>query len=121
MQGYQVATVEEHVETADIFVPATGNCHVITAAHMARMKDKAIVGNIGHFDHEIDMAGLARLPGVKRVTIKPPYDEGVFPDGPPVVVLAEGPPLKPGCAPGAPPFVLDTAFHKQGRAQPRIV
>src|SRR3989442_12724001 len=92
MQGYQVATVEEHVETADIFVTATGNCHVITTAHMARMKDKAIVGNIGHFDHEIDMADPARLPGCKRVTNKPQYNEGGLPHRHSVLGLAGGPP-----------------------------
>ena len=117
MQGYEVATVEEHVETADIFVTATGNCHVITAAHMARMKDKAIVGNIGHFDHEIDMAGLARLPGVKRVTIKPQYDEWVFPDGHSVLVLAEGRLLNLGCATGHPSFVMSASFTNQVLAQ----
>ncbi len=117
MQGYQVATLEEHVETADIFVTATGNCHVITAAHMARMKDKAIVGNIGHFDHEIDMAGLARLPGVKRVTIKPQYDEWVFPDGHSVLVLAEGRLLNLGCATGHPSFVMSASFTNQVLAQ----
>src|SRR2546426_295391 len=117
MQGYQVATVEEHVETADIFVTATGNCHVITAAHMARMKDKAIVGNIGHFDHEIDMAVLARLPGVMRVTIKPQYDEWVFPDGHSVLVLAEGRLLNLGCATGHPSFVMSASFTNQVLAQ----
>ena len=117
MQGYQVATVEEHVETADIFVTATGNCHVITAAHMARMKDKAIVGNIGHFDHEIDMAGLATLPGVKRITIKPQYDEWVFPDGHSVLVLAEGRLLNLGCATGHPSFVMSASFTNQVLAQ----
>src|SRR5881296_3642019 len=117
MQGYQVATLEEHVETADIFVTATGNCHVITAAHMARMKDKAIVGNIGHFDHEIDMAGLATLPGVKRITIKPQYDEWVFPDGHSVLVLAEGRLLNLGCATGHPSFVMSASFTNQVLAQ----
>src|SRR5206468_164555 len=84
MRGYQVATVEEHVGTADIFVTATGNFHVITAAHMARMKDKAIVGNIGHFDHEIDMAGLARKLGVKLTRLTPEQAAyiGVPPEGP---------------------------------------
>src|SRR5436309_1381241 len=117
MQGYEVATVEDHVETADIFVTATGDFHVITAAHMARMKDKAIVGNIGHFDHEIDMAGLARLPGVKRVTIKPQYDEWVFPDGHSVLVLAEGRLLNLGCATGHPSFVMSASFTNQVLAQ----
>src|SRR5213082_3699818 len=117
MQGYEVATVEERVETADIFITATGNCHVITAAHMARMKDKAIVGNIGHFDHEIDMAGLAKLPGVKRITIKPQYDEWVFPDGHSVLVLAEGRLLNLGCATGHPSFVMSASFTNQVLAQ----
>src|SRR5256884_131125 len=119
MQGYEVATVEEHVETADIFITATGNCHVITAAHMARMKDKAIVGNIGHFDHEIDMAGLAKLPGVKRITIKPQYDEGGFPDGHSVLVLAEGRLLNLGCATRHPSFVMSASLTNQGLAQLR--
>ena len=117
MQGYEVATVEDHVETADIFITATGNCHVITAAHMARMKDKAIVGNIGHFDHEIDMAGLAKVPGVKRVPIKPQYDEWVFPDGHSVLVLAEGRLLNLGCATGHPSFVMSASFTNQVLAQ----
>ena len=77
MEGFQVATLEDFLETADIFITATGNKDIITAAHMSRMKDKAIVGNIGHFDNEVDMAGLAKLPGVKRVNIKPQYDEWV--------------------------------------------
>jgi adenosylhomocysteinase len=81
MQGYEVKTLEDVVETADLFVTATGNYDIITADHMARMKDKAIVGNIGHFDNEIDMAGLAKRKGVTRVNIKPQYDEWVFPDG----------------------------------------
>src|SRR5213083_3412557 len=86
MEGYEVATLEDHVERADIFITATGNLHIVTAAHMARMKDKAIVGNIGHFDHEIDIAGLGKVPGVRRVNIKPQYDEFRFPDGHSVLV-----------------------------------
>ena len=81
MEGYDVKTVEDVVATADLFVTATGNANVLTAEHMARMKDKAIVGNIGHFDNEIDMAGLKRLPGIRTVNIKPQYDEWVFPTG----------------------------------------
>ena len=81
MDGYQVATLEDVVATADIFVSATGNLHIITAEHMSRMKHQAIVGNIGHFDNEIDMAGLGRLPGVRRNTIKPQVDEWIFPTG----------------------------------------
>ncbi len=117
MQGYEVGTVDDHVETADIFVTATGNYHILAAAHMARMKDKAIVGNIGHFDHEIDMAGLAKTPGVKRVNIKPQYDEWVFPDGHSVLVLAEGRLLNLGCATGHPSFVMSASFTNQVLAQ----
>jgi adenosylhomocysteinase len=117
MQGYEVATVEDYVEKADVFVTATGNLSIITAEHMARMKDKAIVGNIGHFDNEIDMAGLAKLPGVKRVNIKPQYDEWVFPDGHSVLVLAEGRLLNLGCATGHPSFVMSASFTNQVLAQ----
>ena len=81
MDGYQVLTLNDVVGTADIFVTATGNRDVITAEHMARMKHQAIVGNIGHFDNEIDMAGLSRVPGINRIGIKPQVDEWVFPDG----------------------------------------
>src|SRR6202034_1624770 len=90
MDGFQVARLEDVVDVADIFVSATGNFHIITAEHMSRMKHQAIVGNIGHFDNEIDMAGLARLPGVRRITIKPQVDEWSFPDGHAVIVLSEG-------------------------------
>src|SRR6266704_1965473 len=117
MEGYQVSTIDDVVETADLFITATGNYGIITAEHMAKMKDKAIVGNIGHFDHEIDMAGLARLPGVKRVTIKPQYDEWVFPDGHSVLVLAEGRLLNLGCATGHPSFVMSASFTNQVLAQ----
>jgi adenosylhomocysteinase len=117
MEGYEVATLEDHVERADIFVTATGNLHIVTAAHMARMKDKAIVGNIGHFDHEIDMAGLAKVPGIRRIEIKPQYDEWVFPDGHSVLVLAEGRLLNLGCATGHPSFVMSASFTNQVLAQ----
>jgi len=117
MEGYEVATVEDYVEKADVFVTATGNFHIITAAHMARMKDKAIIGNIGHFDHEIDMAGLAKIPGVRRIEIKPQYDEWVFPDGHSVLVLAEGRLLNLGCATGHPSFVMSASFTNQVLAQ----
>ena len=117
MQGYEVATVEDFVETADIFVTTTGNFDIITAAHMARMKDKAIVGNIGHFDNEIDMAGLAKVKGVKKVNIKPQYDEWVFPDGHSVLILAEGRLLNLGCATGHPSFVMSASFTNQVLAQ----
>ncbi|HEY6869175.1 MAG TPA: adenosylhomocysteinase, partial [Novosphingobium sp.] len=85
--------------------------------HMARMKDKAIVGNIGHFDHEIDMSGLARVPGVKRVNIKPQYDEWVFPDGKQIIVLAKGRLVNLGCATGHPSFVMSASFTNQTLAQ----
>jgi adenosylhomocysteinase len=117
MEGFQVATLEDVVETADIFVTATGNKDVITADHMARMKDKAIVGNIGHFDNEIDMAGLKKLKGIERVNIKPQYDEWIFPDGHSVLVLAEGRLLNLGCATGHPSFVMSASFTNQVLAQ----
>jgi len=117
MQGYQVATVEDFIDSADIFVTTTGNYDIITAEHMARMKDKAIVGNIGHFDNEIDMAGLARTKGVKKVNIKPQYDEWVFPDGHSVLILAEGRLLNLGCATGHPSFVMSASFTNQVLAQ----
>jgi adenosylhomocysteinase len=117
LEGYQVTTLEEVVSTADIFITATGNKDIITVDHMARMKDKAIVGNIGHFDNEIDMAGLKRLPGIKRVNIKPQYDEFVFPDGHSVLILAEGRLLNLGCATGHPSFVMSASFSNQVLAQ----
>jgi adenosylhomocysteinase len=117
MQGYEVKTIEDVIETADIFVTATGNFNIITAAHMARMKDKAIVGNIGHFDNEIDMAGLAKVPGIKKINIKPQYDEWVFPDGHSVLILAEGRLLNLGCATGHPSFVMSASFTNQVLAQ----
>jgi len=117
MQGYEVATVDDVVERADIFITATGNVRVITAEHMARMKDKAIVGNIGHFDNEIDMAGLAKVPGIRKVNIKPQYDEWIFPDGHSVLILAEGRLLNLGCATGHPSFVMSASFTNQVLAQ----
>ena len=117
MDGYQVATVDDVVHTADIFVSATGNRAVITAEHMSRMKHQAIVGNIGHFDNEIDMAGLAKVPGVERVNIKPQVDKWVFPDGHAVIVLAEGRLLNLGCATGHPSFVMSNSFTNQVMAQ----
>ncbi len=117
MEGYQVITLEDVVESADIFITATGNKGIITAAHMARMKDKAIVGNIGHFDNEIDMAGLKKLKGIQRINIKPQYDEWVFPDGHSVMILAEGRLLNLGCATGHPSFVMSSSFSNQVMAQ----
>jgi adenosylhomocysteinase len=117
MEGYEVNTVEDVVATADIFITATGNKDVITVDHMQRMKDKAIVGNIGHFDNEIDMAGLKKVPGMKRVNIKPQYDEFVFPGGKSILVLAEGRLLNLGCATGHPSFVMSASFTNQVLAQ----
>ncbi len=117
MDGYQVATLEDVVESADIFVTATGNLHILTAEHMSRMKHQAIVGNIGHFDNEIDMAGLARLPGVRRNNIKPQVDEWVFPDGRSIIVLSEGRLLNLGNATGHPSFVMSSSFTNQVLAQ----
>jgi len=116
MEGYQVTTLEDVVATADIFITATGNKDIVTVEHMARMKDKAIVGNIGHFDNEIDMAGLKKQ-GIRRVNIKPQYDEFVFPDGHSVKVLAEGRLLNLGCATGHPSFVMSASFSNQVMAQ----
>ncbi|MEM9290325.1 MAG: adenosylhomocysteinase [Acidobacteriota bacterium] len=117
MEGYQVTTLEDVVETADIFITTTGNKDIITAEHMARMKDKAIVGNIGHFDNEIDLAGLRQVEGIQRVNIKPQYDEWVFPDGHSVLMLAEGRLLNLGCATGHPSFVMSASFTNQVLAQ----
>jgi adenosylhomocysteinase len=117
MEGYQVVTLEEVVETADIFITATGNKDIITADHMARMKHQAIVGNIGHFDNEIDMAGLARTPGVERINIKPQVDEWVFSDGHSIIVLSEGRLLNLGNATGHPSFVMSNSFTNQTIAQ----
>jgi adenosylhomocysteinase len=117
MEGYQVATLEDVVETADIFITATGNKDVITADHMARMKHQAIVGNIGHFDNEIDMAGLERRDGVERKNIKPQVDEWVFSDGHSIIVLSEGRLLNLGNATGHPSFVMSNSFSNQTIAQ----
>jgi adenosylhomocysteinase len=117
MDGYQVATLEDVVETADIFVTATGNRDVITAADMSRMKHQAIVGNIGHFDNEIDMAGLTATAGIERITIKPQVDKWVFSDGHAVIVLSEGRLLNLGNATGHPSFVMSNSFANQTIAQ----
>ncbi|MFY9887229.1 MAG: adenosylhomocysteinase, partial [Streptosporangiaceae bacterium] len=117
MDGYQVARLEDVVGIADIFVSATGNFHIITAEHMSRMKHQAIVGNIGHFDNEIDMAGLTRLPGIRRITIKPQVDEWTFADGHAVIVLSEGRLLNLGNATGHPSFVMSNSFTNQVIAQ----
>jgi adenosylhomocysteinase len=116
-----VTTLDDVIETADIFITSTGNKNVLTVGHMKRMKDKAIVGNIGHFDNEIDMAGLAKS-GAKRVNVKPQYDEWVFPaEGSraerSILVLAEGRLLNLGCATGHPSFVMSSSFTNQVVAQ----
>ena len=116
MEGYQVTTIDEVIATADIFITATGNSGIITVEHMRQMKDKAIVGNIGHFDNEIDMAGLKKH-GITRINIKPQFDEFVFPDGHSVLVLAEGRLLNLGCATGHPSFVMSASFSNQVIAQ----
>jgi len=117
MEGYEVKTLDDVVETADIFVTATGNKDIITADHMARMKHQAIVGNIGHFDNEIDMAGLQHTAGVERVNIKPQVDKWVFPDGKAIIVLSEGRLLNLGNATGHPSFVMSNSFTNQTIAQ----
>ena len=117
MEGYEVKTIEDVVETADIFVTTTGNYQVIRVEHMARMKNNAIVGNIGHFDNEIDMAGLAKHKGIVRERVKPQVDRWVFPDGHGVIVLAEGRLLNLGCATGHPSFVMSNSFTNQVMAQ----
>jgi adenosylhomocysteinase len=117
MEGYQVLTLEDVVASADIFITATGNCDILTVEHMARMKDKAIVGNIGHFDNEIDMEGLKKVPGIQRTNIKPQYDMWTFPDGHSILILAEGRLLNLGCATGHPSFVMSNSFTNQAIAQ----
>jgi adenosylhomocysteinase len=117
MDGYQVLTLEDVIDKADIFVTATGNRDVITAEHMSRMKHQAIVGNIGHFDNEIEMAKLAKTPGIERINIKPQVDEWVFPDGHSVIVLSEGRLLNLGNATGHPSFVMSNSFTNQVIAQ----
>jgi len=123
MEGYEVVRLEDVVSEADIFVTATGNYLVITADHMARMKHNAIVGNIGHFDNEIDMAGLAKVKGIKKENIKNPrehsnqVDQWTFPDGHSIIVLAEGRLLNLGCATGHPSFVMSNSFTNQVMAQ----
>jgi adenosylhomocysteinase len=117
MEGFEVTTLDAVLDKADIFITATGNFNIITVDHMKRMKDKAIVGNIGHFDNEIDMAGLKKTPGITKINIKPQYDEWVFPDGHSVLVLAEGRLLNLGCATGHPSFVMSASFTNQVLAQ----
>src|SRR5213595_2528179 len=113
MEGYEVKTLEDVLEKADIFITTTGNKDVVTVEHMSRMKDKAIVGNIGHFDNEIDMAGLKKLKGVQRINIKPQVDEWRFADGHSVLVLSEGRLLNLGNATGHPSFVMSNSLSNQ--------
>ena len=117
MEGYQVLTLEDTLSYADIYITTTGNKNIITADHMAKMKDKAIVGNIGHFDNEIDMAGLKKVLGIKKLNIKPQYDMWTFADGHSVLILAEGRLLNLGCATGHPSFVMSNSFTNQTIAQ----
>jgi adenosylhomocysteinase len=117
MEGYAVRKLESVVQSADIFITTTGNFDILTAEHMGRMKDKAIVANIGHFDNEIDMAGLAKMPGIRKINIKPQYDEWVFEDGHSILVLAEGRLMNLGCATGHPSFVMSASFTNQVLAQ----
>ena len=117
MEGYEVATVEDTLGAGDIYVTTTGNCDVITIDHMAKMKDEAIVCNIGHFDNEIQVDKLNAFPGVKRINIKPQYDKYVFPDGHCIYLLAEGRLVNLGCATGHPSFVMSNSFTNQTLAQ----
>jgi len=120
MEGYEVTTLEDVIGEADLVITTTGNAMIVSADQMSRMKHNAIVGNIGHFDNEIDMAGLAKVPGIERVTIKPQVDEWVFPDGHSVIILAEGRLLNLGCATGHPSFVMSNSFTNQVMAQMEI-
>ncbi len=117
MQGYEVNTLERVIDKADIFITTTGCKDILTAEHMGKMKHQAIVGNIGHFDNEIDMAGLQKLSDVQRITIKPQVDEFVFPDGHSVIILSEGRLLNLGNATGHPSFVMSASFSNQVLAQ----
>jgi adenosylhomocysteinase len=117
MEGYEVKTVEDTLEEGNIYVTATGNCDIITAAHLKKMKDKTIVCNIGHFDNEIDVAGLKRTPGIRKENIKPQVDKWTFPDGHSVILLAEGRLVNLGCATGHPSFVMSNSFCNQVLAQ----
>jgi adenosylhomocysteinase len=117
MQGYDVRTLDEMIGEADIFITATGNRDIIGAAQMSRMKHQAIVGNIGHFDNEIDIAGLSKVEGIERVNIKPQVDKWVFPDGHAIIMLSEGRLLNLGNATGHPSFVMSNSFTNQVMAQ----
>jgi len=117
MQGYTVCPVEDIIEKIDIFVTATGNKDIILVEHMKKMKDKAIVCNIGHFDNEIDVSGLKKIEGIKKIKIKDQVDRWIFPDGHSIILLAEGRLVNLGCATGHPSFVMSTSFTNQTLAQ----
>ena len=117
MAGLDVGVIEDYLAEAEIWVTATGNQKIITAAHMAKMRDQAIVCNIGHFDNEIDVAGLAKTKGIKRINIKPQVDKYVYPDGHSIILLAEGRLVNLGCATGHPSFVMSSSFTNQTLAQ----
>src|SRR4029453_885823 len=117
MEGYEVKTLEDVVSTADVFITTTGNVDIIPVEQMAKMKDKAIVGNIGHFDNEIDMAGLKKVSGIERINIKPQYDEWRFPDGHSVRILPGGRLVNLGWAAAHPSFVMSASFTNQVLAQ----
>ncbi|MEA2034148.1 MAG: adenosylhomocysteinase [Euryarchaeota archaeon] len=121
MEGYRVVQVEDALEEAEIYVTATGNKDVITAEHMSRMRDQAIVCNIGHFDHEIQVSVMENLPGVEKVNIKPQVDQYIFPDGHSIFLLAEGRLVNLGCATGHPSFVMSNSFTNQTLAQIDLV
>jgi adenosylhomocysteinase len=117
MEGFQVVRLEDVVEDAEIFVTATGNCEVITAEHMSKMRDQAIVCNIGHFDNEIQVGKLKKWPGIEHISIKPQVDKYVFPDGHSIIMLADGRLVNLGCATGHPSFVMSNSFTNQSLAQ----
>jgi adenosylhomocysteinase len=120
MAGYQVTTIEEALPLGDIYVTCTGNCDIITAKHMSKMKDQAIVCNIGHFDNEIQVNELAKWPGVKKINIKPQVDKFLFADGHCIYLLAEGRLVNLGCATGHPSFVMSNSFTNQTLAQIKL-
>jgi adenosylhomocysteinase len=117
MTGYEVTTVEEALDRAEIYVTATGCCDIITVEHMSKMRNNAIVCNIGHFDNEIDVSGLKNYPGIKKINIKPQVDKYTFPDGHSIILLAEGRLVNLGCATGHPSFVMSNSFTNQALAQ----
>jgi len=117
MEGYEVKTLEDALDEGDIYVTTTGNCEVITAEHMKGMKDQAIVCNIGHFDNEIQVGKLEKIPGIQKINIKPQVDKYIFPDGHEIFMLAEGRLVNLGCATGHPSFVMSNSFTNQCLAQ----